>query len=324
MRAEDLLKPSVPVAYGLLILDVAERCGLPRAELLKGMNIPAAVLDTPDARISLVQAGQMLYRALMHSPQAGYEIGLHSNLTTHGFIGYGLLTNPTPRQALEFGARFLQLRLPNLRIELRTEGAHAVIEVTETTPQGAVRRGMFDLFLVGIARIAQQMMGGGVNAAALGIELWFDYPEPPYFAQYRERLPPARFSMRANQLRFPAAQLDRALATADPVTAKLVTQQCENELAVLGYTADFTSRVRALLVLGRRGGYPGLEATARKLNLPADRLVVTVDEHSNTSAASIPLALDHAVRTGQIQRGQTLMLEGVGGGFTWGAVLLDF
>jgi 3-oxoacyl-[acyl-carrier-protein] synthase-3 len=64
--------------------------------------------------------------------------------------------------------------------------------------------------------------------------------------------------------------------------------------------------------------------TARKLKLPPERVVVTVDEHGNTSAASIPLALDHAVRTGQIQRGQTLMLEGVGGGFTWGAVLLDF
>ncbi|HWP20327.1 MAG TPA: beta-ketoacyl-ACP synthase III [Burkholderiaceae bacterium] len=67
-----------------------------------------------------------------------------------------------------------------------------------------------------------------------------------------------------------------------------------------------------------------MQGTAKKLKLPLDRLIVTVDEHGNTSAASIPLALDHAVRTGRIQRGDTLMLEGVGGGFTWGAVLLDF
>jgi 3-oxoacyl-[acyl-carrier-protein] synthase III len=67
-----------------------------------------------------------------------------------------------------------------------------------------------------------------------------------------------------------------------------------------------------------------MQGTARKLKLPAERLVVTVDEHGNTSAASIPLALDHAVRSGKIQRGDTLMLEGVGGGFTWGAVLLDY
>jgi 3-oxoacyl-[acyl-carrier-protein] synthase-3 len=64
--------------------------------------------------------------------------------------------------------------------------------------------------------------------------------------------------------------------------------------------------------------------TARKLRLPPERVVVTVHEHGNTSAASIPLALDHAVRKGQVKKGETLLLEGVGGGFTWGAVLLDF
>ena len=67
-----------------------------------------------------------------------------------------------------------------------------------------------------------------------------------------------------------------------------------------------------------------MQSTARKLKLPMDKVVVTVDQHGNTSAASIPLALDSAVRSGQIKRGDTLMLEGVGGGFTWGAVLLDF
>ena len=67
-----------------------------------------------------------------------------------------------------------------------------------------------------------------------------------------------------------------------------------------------------------------MQGTAKKLKLPFDRIVVTVDQHGNTSAASIPLALDHGVRNGQIRRGQTLMLEGVGGGFTWGAVLVDY
>jgi 3-oxoacyl-[acyl-carrier-protein] synthase-3 len=65
-----------------------------------------------------------------------------------------------------------------------------------------------------------------------------------------------------------------------------------------------------------------MQGTARKLKLPMDKVVVTVDQHGNTSAASIPLALDHAVRSGQVQKGETLLLEGVGGGFTWGAVLL--
>ena len=67
-----------------------------------------------------------------------------------------------------------------------------------------------------------------------------------------------------------------------------------------------------------------MQSTAKKLKLSMDKVVVTVDQHGNTSAASIPLALDTAVRSGKIQKGDTLMLEGVGGGFTWGAVLLDY
>ena len=65
-----------------------------------------------------------------------------------------------------------------------------------------------------------------------------------------------------------------------------------------------------------------IQSTAKKLGLPMDKVVVAVDKHGNTSAASIPLALDIAVRDGRIQRDQLILLEGVGGGFTWGAVLL--
>jgi 3-oxoacyl-[acyl-carrier-protein] synthase III len=65
-----------------------------------------------------------------------------------------------------------------------------------------------------------------------------------------------------------------------------------------------------------------MTGTARKLGLPAEKMVVTVDEHGNTSAASIPLALDAAVRDGRIRKGQHVLLEGVGGGFTWGAALV--
>ena len=65
-----------------------------------------------------------------------------------------------------------------------------------------------------------------------------------------------------------------------------------------------------------------LEATARKLGLPQERLVVTVDHHGNTSAASVPLALDEWVRAGRIRPGHRVLMQGVGGGFTWGAALV--
>jgi len=67
-----------------------------------------------------------------------------------------------------------------------------------------------------------------------------------------------------------------------------------------------------------------MQGTAKKLKLAPEKLIATVAEHGNTSAASVPLALDVAVRDGRVKPGDTVMLEGVGGGFTWGAVLLDF
>lgn len=67
-----------------------------------------------------------------------------------------------------------------------------------------------------------------------------------------------------------------------------------------------------------------LQSTARKLGMDMDRVVVTVDKHGNTSAASVPLALDVAVRDGRIKRGETVLMEAFGGGFTWGSVLLKY
>jgi 3-oxoacyl-[acyl-carrier-protein] synthase-3 len=67
-----------------------------------------------------------------------------------------------------------------------------------------------------------------------------------------------------------------------------------------------------------------IQATAKRLDMPMERVIVTVDKHGNTSSGSVPLALDHAVRTGKIQRGQLLLLEAFGGGFTWGSALVRY
>jgi 3-oxoacyl-[acyl-carrier-protein] synthase III len=67
-----------------------------------------------------------------------------------------------------------------------------------------------------------------------------------------------------------------------------------------------------------------IEATAKRLNMPMERVIVTVDKHANTSSGSVPLALDAAVRSGQVKRGQNLLLEAFGGGFTWASALLRY
>ncbi len=67
-----------------------------------------------------------------------------------------------------------------------------------------------------------------------------------------------------------------------------------------------------------------IKAAAKKLDLPMERVVVTVDEHANTSSASIPLALDVAVRDGRVKRGELLLFEAFGAGFTWGSALVKY
>jgi 3-oxoacyl-[acyl-carrier-protein] synthase-3 len=100
-----------------------------------------------------------------------------------------------------------------------------------------------------------------------------------------------------------------AVSVLDKV-AREVLQQAQVDAAEIDWLVPHQANIRIM------------QGTAKKLGLPLDKMVVTVNEHGNTSAASIPLALDQAVRDGRIQSGHNVMMEGVGGGFTWGAVLV--
>ena len=93
----------------------------------------------------------------------------------------------------------------------------------------------------------------------------------------------------------------------------------EETLAIANLTSDAVD-----WVVPHQANARILDATARKLGLPAAKVVVTVDQHANTSAASVPLALDAAVRDGRVREGQIVVLEAMGGGFTWGAAVVRF
>jgi AraC-like DNA-binding protein len=270
MKQEDFSKPFVPVVYGVLILEVAQAHGVDRDALLAAAGVPAPVLEDPNGRLSRLQAGGMLYQALKLSgePALGYEIGLHSSLTSHGLMGYGLISSSTLRQAIDLAVKFLQLRLPMFSMKLLTDGAQAVIEITEAVPLPAdTRQCLFDLFLVGMARVAPALTGYRMP----DIELWFDCPEPEYYARYKARLPAMRFGMGANQLRFRTTYLDLRPDTANPVTAKMVEEQCRRELEQLGFAGDLVGQVRAVL-RNTPDGYPDLEKVAGLLHMSSRTL----------------------------------------------------
>ena len=101
------------------------------------------------------------------------------------------------------------------------------------------------------------------------------------------------------------------------IAVKVLDEVARETVAAAGMTLDDVD-----WLIPHQANVRILEATAKRLGLPRERLVVTVDHHANTSAASIPLALDEYVRAGKIKTGHRVMMEGVGGGFTWGASLV--
>lgn len=106
-----------------------------------------------------------------------------------------------------------------------------------------------------------------------------------------------------------------------PAVFKLAVSVLEKVAREVLKAADITSTDLDWLI-PHQANIRIMQSTAKKLHLPIEKVVVTVDQHGNTSAASIPLALDCAVRDGRIRSGQTVLMEGVGGGFTWGAVVV--
>ena len=241
-------RPAVPVAYGLHIAEVAASFGV-GPELLDAAGISPDALADPDGRLTAMEAGTLLQLGveLTGEPGFGYEVGLRSSLTSHGVMAFGLLTSATLRQAIELGVEYGHVRLPMLRLHLVEDGDQAGVDVQETFPLGSVRQCLFDLFLVGLARMTPALTGRPVDS----VELWFESPEPEHFARYRDRLPPVRFGMGVNQLRFDAEYLDLPFDTANELASRVAQQQLAGELTRIGLAGeDLVGRVRALLPTG--------------------------------------------------------------------------
>ena len=277
MRGEAFTKPSVPVIYLLLTLQQGAERGLRRDALLKGTDIAPEQLEDPTGYVPLLDYGRIVCRALAWSKDGGlgYDFGLRANLSAQGMPGFGMMNSRDLRQAVSFGLDyFSKLRAPGFSIRCFVDGKDAVADVREAVSFGPMRQYAFDVVLVTMTHIAKQF----VNAADL--EMWFDVPEPDYYERYRDRLPRAKFSTGVNQLRCPAKYLERPLETASPVTHRLVVEQCEREIELVG-SAEPVSRVRAALA-ATRAGYPDLESIASRLAMSGRTLKRRLHEHGFT------------------------------------------
>jgi AraC-like DNA-binding protein len=277
MDAEAITRTTVSVEYVLLTIQLAEERGVSREILLEAVGVSPEALSQPDARIALLQYGHIVARALRLTgdPGLGFEYGLRANLTMHGLVGFGVMSHRTLREALAFGSKYFSMRSPGFTRRCFVEDMQVVIDVREALQYGPLRHYAFDMLLVGLTHTVRPF----VPESAL--ELWFEWPEPDYYARYRDRLPRTRFDMGANQLRFPAEYLDRPLASANPVAAQLLERQCDRELAFLEADDQVLSRVRVFLADGALVP-KDLDTTARHLGMSSRTLKRKLHAHGFT------------------------------------------
>lgn len=258
--------PAVPVEFARLILQMLAEQGASPEQVLDGLAIPQALILEDGASLSINQHERLLRRGIELAGNRGglgYEIGLRIGLTTHSLLTYALLSQVTLGDAILFGIEFSQDFVPIYRGALRTEDDFAVLDISMDEPvEPALHQYAFDMALVSVWSGMQVLMGPQWPE----VELWFDYPEPPYFAEYEQRLPICRFGMGANQICFPATQLARRIHTGDPVMAQLMGERLERERQARRHqgSADIRVLVRELLVADA-DGYPVLETVASRL-----------------------------------------------------------
>jgi AraC-like DNA-binding protein len=259
--------PTVPVSYVWLVLKIAEDHGVAPQRLLNGLRISPAQLDNPDGRIGLLDDYAEICRRAMActgEPGLGYEFGLRATLTTHGILGWGLMSQPNLRQVLDFAARFgAILRMPAWDMHFGVDAQWASMDAMESISHGDLRRFSAEQLLVCVASMLRQLLPDAHHG---GIELFFDHPEPPYHARFAHRLPRCHFDSGRVGLRVPASCADVRLQSSDVIAAKLAERECAKELSLLHHAHDPVTRVRALLV-SEPDGYPSLEQVASLLHV---------------------------------------------------------
>jgi len=305
MAKVDRSKPTVPVIYPQIIIQMAAAGGIDQRTLLEGTGIPNSLVRRLGSRISIDQHIALVRRAIAlggNRGELGYALGLRIALSAHGIVGFAAISQLTIRSAIEFTIRFSRVLVPAFRARLFVEDDTAVVDLSSDMPiPPDLYRYAYDMLLVCIWRSGAPLLGAGWEA----IELWFDYPEPEYYAKYRERLPRCRFDMGANQICFPASFLDHRMATGNQLSAATLEAQCRRELELLGDEGDLVSRVRALL--DSEQGYPDLDAVSERLFMSGRTLKRRLQQQDTSFQQLLDEARSAEAR--RLLKGTTLSIE---------------
>lgn len=281
---ELLHESNVLAVYGLRVLAVMSEYGVTADQVLANTGVTESALRARDGHMTALQYGILLANALQLSgdPGLAYELGLRTPLTTHGFLGYGLMSCDSLGDAIELGRRFLLARMPFMTFDCTIVGEMAILDIREAISLGPLHQFAFETFMVELTSICMSLLDDPISHQELmqEAELCFQHAQPECFERFRERLPRVRFNNPSNQIRIPALFLDKPIRTANPVTAELAIEQCERELSLMS-SSDLLDRVRALLIF-RHGQYPDLAEVAAQLRMSAGNLKRQLKRHGAT------------------------------------------
>ncbi len=283
-QLDRLRRATLPATYAIYMLGLAESRKITAEQLLAHTNLAADDLYQKNARIAAWQQMNMIFNLvnLTQEPSLSIEIGLRRNLTKTGLLGYALMSCATLRDAIKLGSRFLPIQFPFFTLDFKIVGDMAVVTVMDDLPVLHCRAFLLENFMIRISEIFRALhLDDYQPQRNERIHLYFDYPEPAYFSQYKNRLPDLHFNHFANQIHFPSHLLDQHIPTANPDILKLAIKQGESELIRLGIVNNWPDRVRTLLVC-QNGFYPSLTVLADQLHVSERTLKRKLADHKTS------------------------------------------
>lgn len=300
---------TVLAAFARLIVQLTAHWGVSQEELLAQSGLTEAEISDPLARLALDRLLQLLARArsLTGEPGLGWYAGLQVRVSMYGFLGFGMLSAATVRDAIELLVRFNPLlgTILDMRLEANCPGDKAAIVIEENADLGASRDFILGGVIVAFWQLGFRLSGSTPTASA---ELMI--PEPDYYQRIMRRDspgpfveqpgleaighlgPPVRFHRPSNRLLFDRAKLDLPLLMSDEAANRLAREQCEQALGA--FAGDLVERVRR--AVSTTEGFRSLDEVADDLHLSPRTLKRHLAERGLTfSALSVEARRDKAL-----------------------------
>ncbi|HEX3770246.1 MAG TPA: AraC family transcriptional regulator [Polyangiaceae bacterium] len=255
---------TLPGTYLLHLATIAMRWQLDERELFEGTGLTKAALADPafQVRLPVANAFAEKVRRMTGEPGIGILLGLQTYTSAHGHLGFAAMSAMTLRQAITLTVEYSPIRTTALAFELKVEGPRAMLVVHERADFGAVRDLMLAALLVGVWQIGNVLLGREIRESVVHLSV----PAPEYYRRFQHLRPAIRFGQPEHALVFDAALLDQPLASADPASLRLLSEECDRRLRSLWRRTSLAERVQHL-VIRIEGGLRSLDEVAVALGM---------------------------------------------------------